>query len=128
MTNNEIITGGCMCGSVQYAISGDKIGVVNCHCKQCQRLHGNYNPMLVGEKANLIITKGDKDLTVFNSSESAQRCFCSKCGSQLFKQQTNGPKVMLSIGGLDESSDYHSIKNIFTETAGQYYEMPIVEN
>jgi hypothetical protein len=39
--NNTILSGQCICGAIQYELTSETIGVVNCHCKMCQRLHGN---------------------------------------------------------------------------------------
>jgi hypothetical protein len=128
MTDEKTITGACACSTVKYSLSGEMVGVVNCHCKQCQRFHGNYHPLIVGEKENFVVIKGEENITKFDSSELAQRFFCSKCGSQIFKKQTEGSKVMLSVGCLDDTEGLKTVKNIFTESAGTYYVMPRIES
>ena len=34
-------TASCMCGAVQYAVDCDPVAAKYCHCRSCQRLHGN---------------------------------------------------------------------------------------
>ncbi|MBY0110735.1 GFA family protein [Patescibacteria group bacterium] len=87
-------TGACVCGNVTYSITGEYTGVVSCHCKSCQRYHGNYNPMIVANVEDVAL-KGD--ISWFASSESAERGFCAACGSALFKRQTAGPKLLVLI-------------------------------
>ena len=66
-------TGGCHCGAIRYAVSGEPKHVALCHCSDCRKSAGA--PM-VGW------TKGEP--VVFNSSGTALRSFCGKCGTGLF--------------------------------------------
>ena len=113
--------GHCACGAVSYRIEGEVGGVVSCHCKSCQRLHGNYNPMVVAEKDAVAITG---DVTWYQSSDEAERGFCAQCGSALFKRQKKGSKILASVGSLDDVTGLTNIKNVFVEEAGAYYLMP----
>ena len=129
MFNNIKITGGCACSKVKYELSGETTGVINCHCKFCQRSYGNYCPMLITDKANFTITKGEDNLTVYKSSDSApyEGIFCSNCGSQLFKRQLEGSRVVVIVGSLDNTDGLRPTKNIYAGFAGDYYSMPEVK-
>lgn len=117
------ITGQCACGQVAYSAEGEITGVVSCHCKMCQQLHGNYNPMVVVNKEDFSFTH-EAGLAWFNSSTEARRGFCSVCGAALFKEQISGPKILVSVGSLDDTNEWKNIKNVFIEEAGTYYVMP----
>jgi hypothetical protein len=117
------ITGKCGCGNVAFSASGAIEGIVSCHCKFCQRLHGNYNPMVLVNKEDFTFTN-DAGLAWYDSSDHARRGFCKDCGSALFKEQKQGPKVLISVGSLDDTTNWQNIKNVFTESAGHYYVMP----
>lgn len=117
------ISGRCACGQVAFRAEGEITGVVSCHCKFCQRLHGNYNPLVVVEKTDLRYTR-DAGLAWFASSKDARRGFCNVCGAALFKEQTEGSKILISVGALDDTEGWKNLKNVFTESAGQYYLMP----
>ena len=84
------MTGRCACGRVKYKVT-EATGIVSCHCKMCQRLHGNYNPMMVAEKQAFRLVD-EKGLSWFDSSAEARRGFCKECGSALFKEQRAGPR------------------------------------
>lgn len=116
-------TGACGCGKVAYQVDAEVAGVVSCHCKLCQRLHCNYNPMIVVDKTAFTFTN-EEGLAWFDSSSEARRGFCSTCGSALFKEQKTGPKILIAVGSLDDSSGLTNVKNVFTEDASHYYVMP----
>src|SRR3546814_13847448 len=80
--DNEITTGGCLCGAVRYEVKGPLRDVVNCHCSMCQRLHGNFGPHSKARKVNITIT-ADAGVAWYKTSEIARRGFCSECGSNL---------------------------------------------
>lgn len=117
-------TGGCMCGAVRFRATPPFMGVISCHCKQCQRLHGNYNPLLIAEKSNFSFSQGETLVHWYNSSVENERGFCSVCGSAMFKRDKNGPKIKISVGCIDDTSDLLNIKNVGTESAGNYYVLP----
>ncbi len=114
-------TGGCVCGKVTYSVTGEYTGVVSCHCKSCQRFHGNYNPMIVADKEQVAL-RGD--ISWYTSSDTAERGFCGVCGAALFKRQTTGPKLLISVGSLDDTTGLRNIKNVFVEKEETYYTMP----
>jgi hypothetical protein len=124
MGMNDTQTGQCMCGAVRYTFKPPFTGVISCHCKQCQRLHGNYNPLLIGEKENFTFDKGESNVGWYDSSEKAERGFCKTCGSAMFKRDKNGPKMKVSVGNIDDTSGLTNIKNVGTENKGGYYTMP----
>ncbi|HEY1074292.1 MAG TPA: GFA family protein [Patescibacteria group bacterium] len=118
---NEL-TGQCMCGAVTFKVTGEGTGIVSCHCKECQQLHGNYNPMWVVNKEDFTV-RGEDSLEWYNSSEEKSRGFCKKCGAAMFMRQETGPKMLISVGCIDDTVGMENIKNVFTQDAGTYYVM-----
>src|SRR3989344_3685802 len=76
MGMNAPQTGGCMCGKIRYTFKPPFTGIISCHCKQCQRLHGNYNHLLIGEKTNFTFNSGEENVGWYDSSAQAERGFC----------------------------------------------------
>ncbi len=114
------ISGKCGCGNVAYEAEGEISGVVSCHCKFCQRLHGNYNPMVVVEREDFSFTN-EAGLAWYQSSDVARRGFCKDCGSALFKEKLPEKKMLVAVGSLDDTSDWKNKVNVFAESAGEYY-------
>ena len=100
MTDEKVITGGCQCGAVRYAIDGPFNNPHICHCRMCQKAFGNYFAALVGvQRENLHWTRGHP--AHFRSSEVVQRGFCRECGTPLTFAYDHSKHMAVSIGSLD---------------------------
>lgn len=81
------LEGGCHCGTVRYKVSGEPQHVALCHCSDCRKSAGApavaWAAFSEGEFALL-----QGELTAFNSSGSAMRSFCPKCGTGIAYRNT----------------------------------------
>lgn len=76
--------GSCLCGRVEYKIDCEPEVVGSCHCTMCQKQHGAAFATYVSmDKRHFSYTKGESELTAYNSSGAVQRKFCSTCGSNI---------------------------------------------
>ena len=76
-------SGQCLCGAIQYQLSGEPKTVALCHCSDCRRSAGA--PVVAWamfNEAALTLTKGQPK--TINSSGTAMRSFCADCGTGLF--------------------------------------------
>ena len=74
------LSGGCQCGAVRYSVEGEPQHVALCHCADCRKSAGA--PMVswaAFAEDQFSLEQGE--LTTFNSSGSALRSFCPKCGT-----------------------------------------------
>ena len=83
--------------------------------------------MVIVDKTGFTFTN-EEGLGWFDSSNEARRGFCTHCGSALFKEQKAGPKILIAVGSLDDTTSWKNIKNVFTADAGTYYVLPEGEN
>ncbi len=89
------ITGGCQCGAVRFSIG--RLGKASiCHCRMCQKAFGNYFAPLV-EAYDVTWTRGAR--SVFHSSDTNWRGFCSACGTPLTYEFEG--HLEIAIGALD---------------------------
>ena len=116
-------TGRCHCGAIQYEVSGELIGVINCHCGDCRRWHGNFAAYAVAKLADFSFIKGEDVLVWYESSDKARRGFCPRCGSSIFKDNKDGEKIVLAVGALDAPTGLSHLKDIFTESKGDWYQL-----
>ena len=75
--------GGCHCGAVRYEVNGEPQHVALCHCNDCRKSSGA--PMVAWAaftEDQFKLVEGEP--VTFNSSGSAMRSFCPKCGSGLY--------------------------------------------
>jgi hypothetical protein len=96
-----LLTGGCQCGAIRYALASEPTGSSICHCRMCQKAFGNYFAPLTGvPKTDLVWTRGS--LSTFRSSEAVARGFCKDCGTPLTYDVLEEDRICVSIGSLDE--------------------------
>ena len=75
--------GGCHCRAVRYEVSGEPQHMALCHCSDCRKSSGA--PMVAWAaftEDQFKLVEGEP--VTFNSSGSAMRSFCPKCGSGLY--------------------------------------------
>jgi hypothetical protein len=118
------LNGACFCGEVRFFIPASSVGVIACHCHDCQKMHGNYNVML-GTPRGEVVFEADSTLTWFGSSEKAKRGFCGACGSRLFKDNLGSPLMMVSAGAINEPTGKTIIKNLWEASKGDWYALPV---
>lgn len=116
MIQSKIRSGGCMCASVRYEITGPITDTVACYCKTCQRETGNFD-VANGLKKSDIKIQGEENIKWYRSSEKVERGFCKNCGSSMFFQSDGSETISIGTGTLDDSSDLPIVYNIFVEEA-----------
>ena len=116
------LTGGCLCGGVRYRVTGPLRPIIYCHCSQCRRTSGHFVAATSVTKEALVID-ADESLEWFDSSESASRGFCRRCGSSLFWLPNLRDYVSIMAGTLDDSSGLEAVEHICVSDKGDYYEL-----
>lgn len=115
----EGITGRCLCSQVTFIGQGDINDMHICHCRVCARWGG-------GPAFSLTFSKGIEftgPLHWYNSSEWAERGFCSNCGSCLFYKLKDNSLIAVGAGALDDQSLVPPISShIYVDCKPGYYE------
>ena len=119
------LSGRCHCGAVSFSVADSAVGVINCHCRDCQQLHGNFNAM-AGVPREALNIEGET-LVWYESSDKARRGSCGACGSRLFKDNLGSERMMVSMGAFDASTGLRNFKNIWVESKGAWYDLPTEE-
>ena len=111
-------TGHCLCGAVHFTIHDLKPEFGVCHCKMCQRWAGSALLGLTVPESDVEF-QGAKQIGRFQSSDWAERAFCTKCGSGLYYRVTQkGPyygTYHMPIGLLDDTSGLTMAREIYTD-------------
>lgn len=115
-------TGRCHCGGVKFRIA-EAVGVIVCHCRDCQQMHGNANAMLA-TSTEAIRMESDATLVWYESSAEAERGFCSRCGGRLFKRPKGGDRLLVSAGTIDPPTGMTVIRDVWLQSKGDWYEVP----
>ncbi|HEY7764388.1 MAG TPA: GFA family protein [Aestuariivirgaceae bacterium] len=101
--------GGCQCGEVQIAVTGEPIVTVNCHCQVCQRLSGSGHLFVLVYPAQSTEITGKLRQFQYraDSGKLATRHFCPSCGSQLYGTSEQMPNTYgINAACLENTSAY----------------------
>lgn len=113
-------TGQCLCGFVTLDISNAGSSVGACHCKMCRRWGGG--PFLeIGGGVDVQI-KGREFVSVYSSSEWAERGFCSNCGSHLYYRVVATGEYTIPAGILDDVSHLKLDHQVYIDEKPSHYE------
>jgi hypothetical protein len=98
--------GHCLCGTVQYSVSGEPNWTSHCHCSSCRRNSGAAVATFVSfPLSGFTLTKGQ--LTDYESSPGVTRSFCAKCGSPMtYRSHTMPTEIHLFLGSLANPEDF----------------------
>ena len=102
MTDHQIHTGGCLCGAVRFAATGDPGWACYCHCHSCRRHTASPVAYFVGfTEQTFRYTKGEPK--VYESSPQTWRSFCADCGTPLtYHADWDKGGIHVYLGVLDD--------------------------
>ena len=116
----SVYQGQCLCGDVTWEFSGKPTGSYHCHCTMCRRWGGG--PLLAVDCGTQVRFEGRDGISVFNSSQWAERGFCRHCGTHLFYRLKQSGKVFAPAGLFDKSVPLSLDHEIFIEDQPAYYQ------
>lgn len=119
MKKTIAVSGNCLCGAVKvHTTISNQLGA--CHCGVCK--HWGGGPSLCIDSVEKPQFEGEENITIYPSSEWAERAFCKCCGSHLY-YRLKGEKVhySLSIGIFDNVQDIEFVSQIYIDKKPDYY-------
>jgi hypothetical protein len=114
----------CLCGGIKIKVKGKLRHVINCHCSQCMKTHGNYAAYTACLEKDLTFIK-KRTLKWYNSSKIAKRGFCSSCGSSMFYKLFNGNNISIAAGMFNNPTKLKTHSNIFTKKKLDFYKLDL---
>ncbi|NKB99107.1 MAG: GFA family protein [Pseudomonadales bacterium] len=105
-------SGKCLCGSVSYSAEDVDPHVHACHCSMCRGWTGG--PMLAASVGSIEF-KGEDKLKRYQSSEWAERGFCSDCGTSLFYHMKEPGMYIMATGTFDDPEQFAMSGEIYID-------------
>lgn len=114
------LKGHCLCGAVHITVINAERDLDVCHCEMCQRWGGAF---YAGLQADEFEIEGEGNVSVYKSSNWAERAFCKTCGSNLwFCFIPTGNRTFLA--GLFSLPEGFGIKHqIFIDQKPDWYDL-----
>ena len=122
---SDVLSATCHCGAVSLTLPAEAAGVLACHCGDCQKLHGNFNAFLAAPRAAITVT-GEDALVWYQTSAESRRAFCGTCGARVVKEVTAAGRWLVSAGLIDGPTGKRIIKNLWSESKPDWYDLPQV--
>jgi len=112
--------GSCICGAVHITAkdAGNTVGA--CHCKMCRQWSGG--PFMEVSCGSDVTIDGEEFVSVYDSSEWAERGFCSRCGTHLFYRLKENQQHMVPVGLLDDDEQLVFDSQVFIDAKPGYYD------
>ncbi|MDH5472258.1 MAG: GFA family protein [Gammaproteobacteria bacterium] len=118
------VKGSCLCGAVQYEVTGDAQRFYHCHCRRCRKSTGT------GHASNLLFTpytainwtRGETLLTKYKVPEAERffNCFCRQCGGPMPRVVPELNGVLIPAGSLDSDSPLPAQARIFWDSRADW--------
>ncbi|BCS02093.1 GFA family protein [Aspergillus luchuensis] len=104
----EPITGSCLCGGIQYEVTGEPMKRVMCHCENCRKFTGSsFMANSFMKESQLTIKSGESLIQSFkdtkvDSGNTLERRFCRVCGSPVYVTSSRAEGfVVVPSGTMD---------------------------
>ncbi|GGJ93590.1 GFA family protein [Pseudomonas matsuisoli] len=112
-------SGTCLCRAVRFSVQLEHRRVTACHCSMCR--HWGSGPAMTVDTAHPIRFEDETHLSVYDSSEWAERGFCALCGTHLFYRLKAGGFHSISVDVLQGAEDWAFAEQFFIDERPAYY-------
>jgi len=90
-----------------------------CHCSMCRKWGGG--PLMVVDCDTDVEFTGIDNISIYNSSDWAERAFCKRCGSHLFYRLKQSQQYHIPVGLIDTKADFIFDHQVFIDKKPAYY-------
>lgn len=120
MPDSSTNSGSCLCKAVKVTVAAASKNVGACHCSSCSKWGGG--PLMAIDCGIDVLIDNEAMVTVFNSSDWAERGFCSQCGTHLFYRLKENKQYIMPVGLFDGAGSFNFDHQIFIDEKPDYYE------
>jgi hypothetical protein len=119
MSNQHQGQGSCLCEATRIFVSTVSKNIGGCHCQMCRKWGGG--PLLVADCRSDVSFEGQENITIFNSSQWAERGFCNQCGTHLFYRLKENNQYFIPVGLFEQPQDFVFDHQVFIDEKPGYY-------
>ncbi len=110
-----VLTGGCQCGAVRYALYVQPERTSLCHCRMCQKAVGQpFAAYSAVPNDKFAWTRGNPP--TYRSSSAAERHFCPACGTSLTFRYFHKDEIDVAVGTLDHPERVRPVAQVGVES------------
>jgi len=109
----------CLCGATRLLAKTVSRQMGACHCDMCRKWSGG--PLLAVDCGTEVTLEGEENVSLYDSSQWAERGFCKKCGSSLFYRLKERNQYIVPVGLFENLSGIVFDHQIFIDEKPAYY-------
>lgn len=113
--------GKCLCGQVEFEITGKIPNLYQCHCSLCKKATGaaSCSSFVIGlDDMNWV--KGEKHIRSFTKENGFRTDFCGNCGSPVPNKMNIGEYMWVPAGILEGILERKVVAHIFTKSKADW--------
>ncbi|WP_250656960.1 GFA family protein [Alkalimarinus coralli] len=105
--------GRCLCGGIEYEVTGLSGNIYQCHCTLCRKQGGSSsNSGTVVPMSQLKWLKGEENVKTWTKETGFTSCFCQNCGSPVPNLLRKLAYYWVPIGTL-EDGPFKIVANLY---------------
>jgi hypothetical protein len=117
--------GACLCGAIEFEITGAIDSLIHCHCSLCRKSTGTaYATNGFVNTADFELKKGEDNLSGFSVKPGRKRHFCKTCGSPIFSSNADDPtRIRIRAGLISSDIAERPVAHIFAASKANWDEI-----
>lgn len=114
--------GRCLCGDIQWQVSGALTEMSHCHCSACRKVHGTAFSTNAGVQADAFRwLQGEQKVCHYESRTGNDWPFCGRCGSTV--PGIEAGEAWLAVAPLEGSIQQRPLFHIFVASAAPWHDI-----
>jgi len=114
---SEIKHASCLCDAITIKVGSLAKVFTACHCDMCKKWGGIW----VAVECNDVSFNAQENIQIYDSSNWAERGFCTVCGSHLFYKAKGEDTYFVPVGLFSENQVFEFNRQIFVDRKPDYY-------
>ena len=113
--------GKCLCGKVEFELSGKIPGLYQCHCSLCRKVSGSSaNAALVIDASRFRWLGGEESISRYQSDTAFKSHFCTHCGSPVPNSTRNDSAFWVPVGLLQDSEELKLVAHLYMDSRASW--------
>ncbi len=114
--STNTLSGSCLCGAVNYTVTGEERRFYHCHCQRCRKASGTGHASNLFVKGTLEWNSGETLVRTYKLPEAERfsNTFCSTCGGRVPRFVEEFGVAFIPAGSLDDEPEIRPQARVFT--------------
>ena len=113
--------GKCLCGQVEFEVTGKISSLYQCSCSMCQKASGtSKSTSLIAGADDIVWIRGKDKISSYTKENGFRTDFCGICGSPVPNKMNIGDYMCIPAGSIEGSINKSIVAHIFTASKASW--------